>query len=243
MITTTQQEGEGRAETPKRSLTQDVAQRVLKYIRDNGLSDGDRLPPVRALAERLAVAPPTLREALHRLAVTQAIDMRHGSGVYVTDQVERLLFANPHTAPIDAGRFVDLLETRAILEPELAALATTHGTLAQMHKLQATLDEAATMLEGSNEGLFRANMGFHQGIAAMSGNQVASSVIDSLVDIYAHEQHQILLLFDHRRDLDEHLQILACIRTGDADDARDHMRTHLRGVRDAVVAAAKRQPT
>ena len=57
---------------------------------------GNRLPSTRALAERFAVAMPTVRESLRRLQTTGAIEIRHGSGVYVSEAVDRLVLPNPN---------------------------------------------------------------------------------------------------------------------------------------------------
>lgn len=213
-------------------MTDDATQQILRYISGNDLRPGDRLPSVRALATLLTVAPPTVREALQRLEVTGTVRLLHGSGVYVADGAGRPVLANPHAAT--ARSILDLLDTRALIEPQLAGLATENGTLAQVRELRAMLDEAATILDGPDEGLIRTNMGFHRGIARMSGNPVASSVIESLIELHTEDQRQILHLFDHRTDLKQHLEILDRVRSGDPDGAKERMRSHLSDVRAAV---------
>ena len=71
------------SEVARPSLADALADQVLKLIRTDGLRPGDRLPSTRELSQRFAVTVPTLREALRKLQVTGAIQMRHGSGVYV----------------------------------------------------------------------------------------------------------------------------------------------------------------
>lgn len=223
----------------RRSLAEQIAEAVVAYARNRRLAAGDRLPPVRELASLLSVSPSTLRESLRRLEVVGAIRIEHGSGIYLTDQLDRLIMPNPHTGQGGIARVVELLETRALLEPHLAALATTHGTLAQLAHLQGLLDEASEILDGPDDGLVRTNLGFHCGIAAMSGNSVASSVIDSLVSTFVAEQVAVLALYDHQRDLEDHRSILTRIRTGDPDGAREEMYRHL----SAVKATAESQAT
>jgi GntR family transcriptional regulator, transcriptional repressor for pyruvate dehydrogenase complex len=82
-------------EVVRQSLSDALTERVLGLIRDDGLQAGDRLPSARALAERFAVATPTLREVLRRLQATGAVEIRHGSGVYVGETMSRLLLPNP----------------------------------------------------------------------------------------------------------------------------------------------------
>ena len=83
-------------ELVRQTLSDALTERLLVLIRDEGLRPGDRLPSARALAERFAVATPTVREALRRLQATGAIEIRHGAGVYVSDAVDRLVLPNPN---------------------------------------------------------------------------------------------------------------------------------------------------
>jgi DNA-binding transcriptional regulator YhcF (GntR family) len=52
-------------------------------IRSGALGPGDRLPPLRELAEELGVNPNTLRAVYARLEADGLIETRHGSGTYV----------------------------------------------------------------------------------------------------------------------------------------------------------------
>ncbi len=52
-------------------------------IRSGRLSPGDRLPPLRELADELAVNVNTLRAVYGRLEADGLIETRHGSGTYV----------------------------------------------------------------------------------------------------------------------------------------------------------------
>ncbi|MGH3369332.1 MAG: winged helix-turn-helix domain-containing protein, partial [Nocardioidaceae bacterium] len=67
----------------RRSLADDLAASVLELIADQQLAAGDQLESVRSLAERFQVAVPTMRESLRRLEAIGAVELRHGSGVYV----------------------------------------------------------------------------------------------------------------------------------------------------------------
>jgi DNA-binding transcriptional regulator YhcF (GntR family) len=53
-------------------------------IRAGTLAAGDRLPPLRELADELGVNPNTLRAVYARLEADGLIESRHGSGTYVT---------------------------------------------------------------------------------------------------------------------------------------------------------------
>lgn len=78
-----------------------------RAIRAGALAPGDRLPPLRELAEEVGVNPNTLRAVYARLEAAGLIKARHGSGTFVTGQagVEDLdgLVASVSRAAREAG--------------------------------------------------------------------------------------------------------------------------------------------
>jgi GntR family transcriptional regulator len=65
-------------------------------IRDDGLGPGDQLPPEPLLADRFAVGRSTIREALKLLEQDGLIEVRHGSGRFVS-AIAELRDARPIT--------------------------------------------------------------------------------------------------------------------------------------------------
>lgn len=219
----------------RRSLSDTLTDRMLELIRAEGLHAGDRLPSARALAQRFSVATPTVREALRRLQATGAVDMRHGSGVYVSATLDRVLIPNPNLPVVAGDRLLQLLDARLVIEPHLAERAAARCRGTEAAALHRRLEAAQARLQGDDFGLHEANMAFHATIAALAGNTVLAEVVDSLIAVHAVEQREILSLYDDRvRDHDEHRAILAAISQGRADDAGNLMRAHLDGVRTVV---------
>lgn len=213
-----------------------LSQQILELIRNEGLQRGDRLPSVRALAERFSVATPTLREALRRLQANGVLEIRHGSGVYVRDTRERAVIANPGHGYVNLGTTIlDLLDARLLIEPRLAELTVRRADEAKVAELERLLGEAERRLDGAAEMLHRANMSFHRAIAEFSGSSILAQRIESLIELYSFEQLAIMSFYDVRlRDHGEHLEILAAIRDGDAERARGLMHRHISGVRSTV---------
>ena len=103
-----------------RRLYQQIADQIRELIDRGGFEAGTRLPPERDLAQQLGVSRPSLREALIALDVEGRVEVRSGSGVYVSA-------AKPGPAP---GRTVSmgespsqLMEARSVIEGELVVLA------------------------------------------------------------------------------------------------------------------------
>ena len=222
----------------RQDLSLDLVDQIVGYIREHGLTVGDRLPSARDLAEMFAVATPTLREALRRLQATGVVDIRHGSGIYVRRTHDRLLLSNPHIVTLAADRgplILDLLDARLLVEPRLAELAAGRVSDADVAGLASILDLADHQIAGQPDALNESNMSFHVRIAGLSGNAVLAEVMDSLIELRLSEQLVVQSLFDAREaDHQAHLGILDAIRERDAALARERMVDHLVTVRQVV---------
>lgn len=226
----------------RQSLSDTLTERVLGMIRAEGLRPGDRLPSARALAERFEVATPTLREVLRRLQATGAVEIRHGSGVYVSGAVDRLVLPNPNSPVLHGEQLAELLDARLLVEPHLAGLAASRRDptgLTRLHDILGTAEQHLSGNAGDDAALHEANMAFHRAVAAASGNGVLYEVIDSLLWVHSSEQLEILQLFDDRaRDHAEHGAVLAAVLAGDPEQASSRMREHLEDVKDVIARRA-----
>jgi len=216
----------------RRSLLDDLAASLLALIADRKLAAGDQLESVRSLAERFKDAVPTLREALRRLEATGAVELRHGSGVYVGAHIGRLVLANPLAPTPSADRLVELLQARALIEPPVAALAAQARTDAALERMDSDLAKAEELIaSGDHARLAEVNMDFHRALAQASGNATLAEVVESVTVVNVREQLEILRIHgDRQTDLDEHRAILEAVRAADAALAERLTREHLGGV-------------
>ena len=63
-----------------------IAEQLRGLIEAGVYKPGDRFPAERALAEKLGVSRPTIREAMIALEISGIIEIRTGSGIYVSDK-------------------------------------------------------------------------------------------------------------------------------------------------------------
>jgi GntR family transcriptional regulator, transcriptional repressor for pyruvate dehydrogenase complex len=216
-------------------LSQQLTRQLLKLIATRNLQPGDRLPSMKELAERFAVATPTIREALRRLQATGVVDIRHGSGIYVRKVDQGLIITNPHHGQLNADSVMQLLDARLAIEPYLAGKAAELASDADIASLQVLLDEAEHFLNGQDAKLHPTNMRFHCQIARVSRNTILTEFLESLVELYSREQLGILEIFNARsRDHRDHVAIFEAIRAHDASLATRRMKRHLLGVREVV---------
>ncbi|MEN9932188.1 MAG: hypothetical protein RIS17_761, partial [Pseudomonadota bacterium] len=105
--------------TDQSRLYQELARKLMSELASGGFAVGDRLPAERELAAQYAVSRPTVREAIIALEVQGLVEVRIGSGAYVT----RL----PGMEEVPGFNITgfELTEARLLFEAEAAALAAT----------------------------------------------------------------------------------------------------------------------
>jgi GntR family uxuAB operon transcriptional repressor len=205
-----------------------VAERIQELIQQQGIGPGARLPAERELAATLGVSRASLREGLIALELGGVVEVRGGSGVYVSEHAQAPVSV-PEAGP---GPF-EVLSARNVIETEVAAMAARTATAASLDAILAALLEMERSHEdrSSNE---QADRNFHLAIARASGNAALVGVIDYLwrqrsslwqrmKEHYRTEELRKTTLADHRA-------IFNAIAAQDAAGARKAMREHLQRV-------------
>jgi GntR family transcriptional repressor for pyruvate dehydrogenase complex len=220
----------------KQSLSDRLARRIRGLIQTGDYKPGDRLPAIMEMARRFGVGHPTVREALKKLETMGVVEIRHGSGVYVTRSDEVLVLASPdYTGAVTKKLLLDLIQSRMALELQSVAEAARNATDEHLREMRRLLTTAGQSLE-NDEVLSSVNMSYHRQIAIASGNTVLAQLLDVLRELFNEEQRLILDIFGSReRDHQEHLAILDALEQRNATVAVDRMKTHLEGVQDAVL--------
>ncbi|HEU4995659.1 MAG TPA: FadR/GntR family transcriptional regulator [Gemmatimonadaceae bacterium] len=219
----------------KQSLSDKLARQIRSMIHRGDYAEGDRLPTIMEMARRWGVGHPTIREALKKLETMGVVEIRHGSGVYVSRSEDVLVVASPdYTGTVTKKLLSDLILARIPLEVQSVSFAVRNATpedLLQMSRLLTTAGQNLT----NDEVLNKANMAFHRSIALASKNTVLAQLLDVLQELFTNEQRLILDIFGSRkRDHREHLAILKAIEERDEKLAVKRMRRHLEGVEEAV---------
>src|SRR4029077_4748807 len=115
-----------------RRLYRQIADQIRTLIGKGEVARGARLPAERDLARQLGVSRPSVREALIALEVEGMLDVRVGSGIYVTPPGER------HEGDMlagDSGPF-EVIRARRVIEGECAALAAKCANPVQLRAIR-----------------------------------------------------------------------------------------------------------
>jgi len=224
------------ARMPRQSLSDRLARRIRELIQQGEYRQGDRLPAIMEMARSFGVGHPTVREALKKLEAVGVVEIRHGSGVYVSRSEDVMLLASPDYAPVVTQKLLaDLIRSRMPLELLSVAEAIPRLTVRHLKEMRRVLAEAEKHLDDDGV-LNKVNMQFHRQIAVASDNAVLLQLLDVLREMFQHEQLMILTIFGSRgEDHREHLAILEALEKRDSALAVSRMRTHLQNVLDAVL--------
>ncbi len=167
------------------TLSQKIERKIEEAIRQKKLIPGTKLPSEKELCAQFAVSRTALREALRRLSARGLIDIRKGSGIYVTelkieDAINSLhLF---YDLRFNSDLILQIIEVRRLFEPEMARLAARNRTENDIKTLQKNLTE----LERSNPDNTQLEVDiinrFHMNLAKATHNPI---VLISLEPIYS----------------------------------------------------------
>lgn len=222
-----------------RRLYERVAQALAREVMSGTYPIGGRMPSERDLAARFDVSRPTIREAMIALEVDGLVEVITGSGVYVRAYTRK----HGTAAPMDIGPF-ELLEARARVEGEAAALAARHITEEEIAELEALVAEMEA--ENARDVVMSedADRRFHMCIAEATKNSAMVYVVQSLWDVRSQSLQTVTFLEKVRAEgikprIDEHSAIVEALRTRSPDRARKAMRDHLRGVAEMIFKATE----
>jgi DNA-binding FadR family transcriptional regulator len=216
-----------KAVEPQR-LYRRIAEQIVQLIRRGEYRPGERLPPERDLARQLKVSRPSVREALIALEVEGYVEVRVGSGVYVTQRRPHSRRADPPSG--DSGPF-ELIAARRLLEAECAALAARLASPAQIRRMQAALaamdrDRRRSVMPIENDRRF------HLEVADASGNSALALAVRTL---WEQRAGPLFVTLEHHFDtpdlwecaIAEHKAVMSAIEHHDPVAARAAMRRHM----------------
>lgn len=221
---------------PKR-LYKQIADLLASHIKSGEFAPGTYLPAERDLAQQLGVSRSSVREALIALEVSGLVEIRVGNGVLVLPHREehhgRGVLDEEEDKDYDSP--FQLIGARAMLEGEVAAMAAKSATPQQIAGIEEAVNRMAEIVNSTNpldeERLSAADWDFHMRIAESTGNYVLAEMVEAL------RKRQFSPIFRRtekhfsKRELkvqtvEDHRAVLEAIRAGDADAAREAMKTH-----------------
>jgi GntR family transcriptional regulator, transcriptional repressor for pyruvate dehydrogenase complex len=225
-------------------LYEQIVQQIEQSIVKGDLKAGDQLPAERDLAQRFGVSRTAVREAVKALREKGLVEAYSGRGTFITDGTTQAVRQSLDLM-VKIGQpegSTHLAEVRAILEPEIAALAAVRiqePELATMREAVAAMDRAGQ----DPEIYIEADLDFHLALAEGAANPLILSLLDSIVGLLREQRLRIFKVpGGPDRGQVHHKRILEAVERRDAEGARKTMRAHLEQVRDDGQASAAKRP-
>lgn len=168
--------GSIKAAEPRR-LYQQVADQIRGLIQGGQFLPGARLPAERELAQQLGVSRPSLREALIALEIDGSVEIRMGSGIYVSAEPERRQWQSGSMGESP----LELMQARATVEGAVILLAAARVTPEFLASLRQIQDQMSSEIDEGRKPLDLDRL-FHLTIANQSGNSVLAQIVGDLFD-------------------------------------------------------------
>ncbi len=202
----------------RKDVTTGIVDNILQLIGDGYWTPGERLPSQRAMASQMDVSMASLREALYSLQAMGVLEMKHGSGTYVSNHMvnpgEKLIELSLLLGGMDIRMF---FEARRVIETGLSRLAAEHGTDEQINHLFEILERQKRSFENSDQDqLHELDLAFHKHIADMANNNFLFQINETLF-ANLDKLFQVLPLSEQGWLL--HHAVAEAIRDRDADNA------------------------
>ena len=219
-------------------ITAKLISNIKQMISTGAIAPGAKFPPERELAKDFRVNRASLRQALKVLEIMGVLTQRVGDGTYLSASAESIL-----KEPIDFLILLDdlshheLLETRMIVEPELAARAADRATAEDLIGLRRAIHAMENCR--TNQERLEADVAFHECVFRASGNRICHLLFRVIHRSVLTSMAQLSTRVSLDRPLTFHKRIYVAIQQRNAEDARRQMLAHIIDTRDLLAATNK----
>ncbi|HEV2275183.1 MAG TPA: FadR/GntR family transcriptional regulator [Acidobacteriaceae bacterium] len=221
----------------KGDLTDWLILRFKQLISEGTLTPGYKLPSERELSLHFGVSRTSLRPVMKVLRMMGVISQRVGDGTYLSGDASSVL-AEPmeFLFLLDETSSEELIDTRLMVEPALAAKAAEQSTKEHLLVLRQTIAE----IEAAGSDQFRiieADLLFHQTILQSSGNRLCGRLFQVIHRSLMNMMMLTAQLVNRDHTLAFHQAIFESIRQRNASEAERNMRDHLIDARALLLRA------
>lgn len=205
-----------------------AADKLREMITERDMKPGDRFPSEVEMVEMFGVGRSTVREAVKLLIAENIVEIRRGKGTFIT--------AKPGMVKDPLGlNFTDkkrllenLMETRMMIEPQIAYLAANRAKTENIQKLGNIMDK---MQEAENLKIDYTpyDVAFHTAIAECTQNDVLHRILPIICEsIREGYRETVNVEGSFQRAIISHTKIYEAIKKGGAESAKLETERHLR---------------
>jgi len=236
------------------NIDADLAGRIARFVVEQRLRPGDRLPSIRELSVRLGVKPGAIRVGLSEAQRRGLVRVLPRAGVFVDapGAVPPLVEPGLRGLGHGLGRAIatrtpnafHLLEARQTIEVATVAAAARRRSLEDLCSLREILEEMASLPSADRgERYVQLDFAFHLEIARLAGN----TVLEAMLEVVLRQLTSLLqgLTWSPRRHAAtdrSHARLYAALVAGEAEQGQQEIRGHLRHAYQALLNRLRLPP-
>jgi DNA-binding FadR family transcriptional regulator len=219
----------------RRSRSDDVREQLQAAVEHGDFKPGDRLPSERELSDVFGVSRVSVRDAVRSLEALGVIEVRQGSGSFVAlSRTDGFVAPFGRWIELHRDEVLELLAVRSALDQLAAQRAAERVGNDDFRALESA--HQAFVLEATNASaplaeLSELDIAFHEAVARASQSEL---ILRLIVDLnrQLEESRRAALAAPERRTASaaQHADILAAIKLGDPEGAREAVVAHVGGV-------------
>ena len=208
-------------------LSQRIERRIEELIREKKILPGQKLPSEFELCQRFSVSRTALREALKRLNARGLVEIKKGSGVYVTQiKMENIINSLNlfYDLKFDSNLIQQIIEVRRIFEPEIAKLASVNRTDDDINLLRQNIDDLIKCDSDNTQLEVDIINRFHMNVAKATNNPIITISMEPVYSLVPRLRNLIFANIEGEKKYTVSLQvkILEAIKNSIPEDAYRH---------------------
>lgn len=199
-----------------------VVDKIKELLIQQKLKPGDLIPSEQILAEKVGVSRGSVREAMKILSAFGVVEIRRGSGTYISNASNRKLFDSLLFQLLVQPRdYTNLIEIRSMMELYIVRLIVEKASDDELHQLNTILEHFEESLSNpyATDGQTNAlDLTYHRMMGACCHNPLLDNMYHFIVDLFTPtinsrtsgtaEIHRNLQDALNNRDLDKALEVM-----------------------------------
>jgi len=210
------------------NMRESIGNAIKRYIIENQLMPGDKLPSESEMLNMFKTSRTSLREALRMLEGGGLVTVRQGDGVFVAQFDGNLLVENLQYSISFSGQDIrDILEVRQALELHCIMAAAESIDEEQLR----VLDQVVTKMENcGNEEAHKLDMLFHNTLYKNIPNQFAAKLIAMYWDLLITDYLPKNIAFMPTMNIENHRLLLKALKQKNPHLAYYCMQIHMEDI-------------
>lgn len=210
-----------------KELSKQTAELLRSMIQKKNMQPGDRFPSERELIELFGVGRSTVREAVKILVAENLLEIHRGNGTYISKCPG--LVKDPLGLQYSPQQKLlqNLFEARAIIEPQIAALAAERAEPEDVKKLEDAMLAHSSC--NGKENIAEADIRFHTALTNCCHNEVLQRFVPLVIEAIQEggcETAEVPNSWENAKEY--HKEIYEKVKCGDGEAARQAMMKHLK---------------